>query len=82
MHGADAQVHPHPVPEKFLDPSPRPAKPQVQRYDQRRQARPHQAPFAELDPGQLRVDLTLTRDRAGGVPTGTDTLSLAVFDHP
>ena len=49
VDGADAELDPQPVVEKFPDPRPQQSKPQVERHDQGRQTRPHQAPFLHRD---------------------------------
>ena len=71
VDGTDAELDPQPVVEKFPDARPRQPKAQVERHDQGRQTRSHQAPFLHRDRPQFGRDGTLGRLGAGVVATGT-----------
>ena len=53
---ADAQLHPQPLAQEFLNPRPRQPETQAQGDDQPRQAGADHPPFAQFHPGQQRID--------------------------
>ncbi len=82
MDRADAQFHPQPLAQEFLNSRPRQPEPQAQGDDQPRQAGADHPPFAQFHPGQQRIDFTPTRRRPGVMPAGAGHLIIAVVHHP
>ena len=80
VDGADAELDPQPVVEKFPDPRPRQPKAQVERHDQGGQTRPHQAPFLHRHRTEFGGDVTLGRLGTAVVTTGTGHLKIAVIN--
>ena len=70
---ADAQFHPQPLAQEFLNSRPRQPEPQAQGDDQPRQAGADHPPFAQFHPGQQRIDFTPTRRRPGVMPQAQGT---------